>query len=335
MRAALLLVLAATALRAQSAPQPLQTTRLPPIVLPDSMPAPPASPIDPFRFLLGTWTATTTAGSSRAIANGEYTFHTDLNATIVTRSTSADTCVAPQAFNCQHHDLLTLYREPGDPTWRALSLDNEGHTIHYRVTFPEADAVTFVSIGPGLQYRLAYHLVNGIMTGKFQWAPAGTGAYRSYLEWAGGHPASHTAASNGPFTSSIEALRDTNRILLVFAPSSSDPQFVQQLAQFKAHEQEVMNRALIVVPVLGRWAPRDAPLYEANLPFSVEREQDYLRTRFKVSPTTFTVILIGKDGGEKSRAHTLVEAKSLFETVDSMPMRRLEMQGRGKEPRSR
>lgn len=312
MRAALIVLLAATALSAQS---------------------PPSTPLDPLRFLLGTWTAKTT-GAAKPEAAGEYTFHTDLNGTVIVRTTSADTCVAPQAFDCQHHDALTLYREPEDPTWRAIFFDSEGHTIHYKISFPEADSAVFLSTGPGLQFRLVYHLAQGIMTGKFQFAPSGGRAFKSYLEWSGGPPAQRDAA-NAPFTSSLESLRDNTRILLVFAANSADPQFTQQLAAFKGQEGAFMERGLILVPVLGHWSPQDSALYEANLPFSVEREQQYARTRFKIPASSFTVVLLGRDGGEKFRAHVPVAAKALFETVDSMPMRRLEMQGRAKEPRSR
>lgn len=39
----------------------------------------------------------------------------------------------------------------------------------------------------------------------------------------------------------------------------------------------------------------------------------------------FTVVLIGKDGGEKLRSHQPVTTKKLFDVVDAMPMRKEEM----------
>ena len=40
---------------------------------------------------------------------------------------------------------------------------------------------------------------------------------------------------------------------------------------------------------------------------------------------SFTVILIGKDGGEKYRSASLLTASRLFAMVDAMPMRQAEM----------
>ena len=333
MRLATLLLLAAAA-----APIPTQTSaQTPPQPVAQApSPSPVPSPFDPLTFLLGTWTAHTNAsGASHADSSGEYTFHTDLNGTAIVRTTTADTCVAPQAFDCQHHDLLTIYREADSATLRALYLDNEGHTIHYTLSFPAPNTAIFLSSGPRLQFRLLYHLEDNVMTGKFQFAPPGSKAFKSYLEWSGGHPAPRDQASRSSFHSSIEALRGSTRILLVFAPSSRDPQFQQQLADFKAHQHGTTDRLLLLVPVLGTWSPVDSQLYDQNLPFSADQEQQYARTRFKVAPTAFTVVLVGTDGGEKLRSRTPVPAQRLFDTIDAMPNRQQEMHNRGKEQQTR
>ena len=39
----------------------------------------------------------------------------------------------------------------------------------------------------------------------------------------------------------------------------------------------------------------------------------------------YQFILVGKDGGEKLRADTIIDTKQLFATIDAMPMRREEM----------
>ena len=39
----------------------------------------------------------------------------------------------------------------------------------------------------------------------------------------------------------------------------------------------------------------------------------------------FTVILVGKDGGEKLRADTVITTTTFFNTIDAMPMRKSEM----------
>ncbi len=45
-----------------------------------------------------------------------------------------------------------------------------------------------------------------------------------------------------------------------------------------------------------------------------------------VSEEHFTVILIGKDGGEKYRSDNILTVETLFAMIDAMPMRRAEMQ---------
>ncbi len=51
-----------------------------------------------------------------------------------------------------------------------------------------------------------------------------------------------------------------------------------------------------------------------------------MRHRFKVEPAEFLVILIGKDGGEKLSSKTPVPVDQLERLIDSMPMRKSEMQ---------
>ncbi len=57
-------------------------------------------------------------------------------------------------------------------------------------------------------------------------------------------------------------------------------------------------------------------------------EQAAARRRFHVRPNDFTVILIGKDGGEKLRSHQPVSLDILRSTIDAMPMRQEEMRSK-------
>lgn len=49
------------------------------------------------------------------------------------------------------------------------------------------------------------------------------------------------------------------------------------------------------------------------------------------SGTPFTIILIGKDGGEKYRSNQLMTSTHLFALIDAMPMRQAEMQKKQKD----
>ena len=102
--------------------------------------------------------------------------------------------------------------------------------------------------------------------------------------------------------SSLDALKDRNRVLLVFTPSAEDSRFRQQRQWFEEHAAAMKERDLVLV--VG---------------------QEAERKRFKVAATEFTVVLVGKDGGEKMRSHQPVTAGELERTIDAMPMRRDEM----------
>ena len=108
-------------------------------------------------------------------------------------------------------------------------------------------------------------------------------------------------------------LSSKGRPLLIFYPSASDPQYLAQ--------QKILNavgaRALLVdyqVPTLL------LPLAHPDCP----DEAATLRHRFHIASADFTVILLGKDGGEKLRCHTPVKIEVLTGLIDTMPMRQQE-----------
>ena len=110
----------------------------------------------------------------------------------------------------------------------------------------------------------------------------------------------------GPF-------RSHSRVLLVFAPSETDRDLAAQRAALRPGSAENMERDLVLIEVVGDHAA-DARV-----------DGRTLRGAYGVPADGFTVILIGKDGGEKlRRRHPITEA-ALFATIDAMPMRRDEM----------
>jgi hypothetical protein len=54
-------------------------------------------------------------------------------------------------------------------------------------------------------------------------------------------------------------------------------------------------------------------------------EDEALKKNYQVQANQFTVILIGKDGGEKFRSTKPLQLKDIFKIIDSMPMRQAEM----------
>lgn len=100
----------------------------------------------------------------------------------------------------------------------------------------------------------------------------------------------------------LDRLSWAYRPILVFA-APGDPRLTEQLARFEAARVELDERDnLVIVDTLAASA---------------------LRRRFR--PDGFTVVLVGRDGGEKFRNGGLVRPEELEELIDTMPMRLREM----------
>jgi len=56
-----------------------------------------------------------------------------------------------------------------------------------------------------------------------------------------------------------------------------------------------------------------------------------LQKRFSITSGQFTVVLVGKDGGEKFRRESAVDPDDVLSLIDSMPMRQREIRERGRE----
>ena len=128
----------------------------------------------------------------------------------------------------------------------------------------------------------------------------------------------------------IDSYRHTNRLLLLFAPDRNDPRFRQQLANLDPHAADLTDRDLIVVSLTKNQVPPLTPdaLRRPATVSARRSEQILARRRFKVSENTFTVLLIGKDGGEKFRSNLPITNDQLIQLIDAMPMRQQEIRER-------
>ncbi len=149
---------------------------------------PPADPWQPLRFLIGTWHARTHGGAAQAAASGVYTFQLELREHVLARHSSSSGCSAPADFNCEHSDLLYLYRDAPAQPLKAIYFDNEGHVIRYDVATPAANQMVLTSAPAqsAPQFRLSYELRGSVMYGTFQLRMPGQSDFQSYLEWDGG-----------------------------------------------------------------------------------------------------------------------------------------------------
>jgi hypothetical protein len=108
---------------------------------------------------------------------------------------------------------------------------------------------------------------------------------------------------------SLASLKWERRALLVSAPASDDAELAVQRGILARWKPGGDARDLTVVEVVG-----DRVSGASNSAVA-------LRRTYRLSPTRFTAILIGKDGGEKLRSGDPIPAAVLEGTIDAMPMR--------------
>jgi hypothetical protein len=125
-------------------------------------------------FLLGEWTAAESSGVPGEASKGSFSLAFDLGGTVLLRKNHAEYPSAGGRPAIVHDDLMIIYHEAG--LTKAFYDDNEGHAIHYGVTFsPDKKRIVFLSENSGgPQYRLTYEdLQPGTAKVLFEIAPAG------------------------------------------------------------------------------------------------------------------------------------------------------------------
>lgn len=123
----------------------------------------------------------------------------------------------------------------------------------------------------------------------------------------------------------LDAHRWEHRLLFVFGPPEATEALEAQEERFAGCDPGFRDRDLLLVTVEdpAEGTLRDAPGSEARA--LTETATQRLYDRFGVPADTFRVILVGKDGTEKRRNAQPVTARSVFDTIDAMPMRQGEL----------
>lgn len=107
----------------------------------------------------------------------------------------------------------------------------------------------------------------------------------------------------------LSQYRNKNRLLLVFAPSKTDPRWLAQNTLLAGSAADFQKRDLLRFDYLEHGGDKGAAL----------------RSRYGVKPGQFRVLLIGKDGYVASGGPTPIRLQELTAQIDRMPMRREEM----------
>ena len=122
-------------------------------------------------------------------------------------------------------------------------------------------------------------------------------------------------------------MRSCYRPLLVFSPAAGDRRFKEQETTLDQAADDMMDRNMLLVPVLGNAKGYQAPL-DAPSAVLTAAERGRLRSRFHVAPDAFEVVLIDEDGDDTLTSRAPVAMSRLNGLIDAMPRRKQEMQRR-------
>ena len=120
----------------------------------------------------------------------------------------------------------------------------------------------------------------------------------------------------------LDMLREflwNNRVLLVFAPHSSDTNFLQQSKMVKSNEAGFVDRDMVVIEIIAN------RVFAQKHPLKFRYLASSYRAKFGVSEREFRTFLLGKDGHIKYKSSLASDPCHLFRLIDSMPMRRKEI----------
>ncbi|WP_166435190.1 DUF4174 domain-containing protein [Christiangramia sabulilitoris] len=109
-----------------------------------------------------------------------------------------------------------------------------------------------------------------------------------------------------------------NRLLIIFSETENTREFVGQLREFEATGKELQERKLVIIHALPN-------KFRSLIPNETGWQDFGLYYEMKKSKEDFEIILIGLDGGVKLRQSEILGTDKLFGLIDSMPMRRAEM----------
>ena len=115
--------------------------------------------------------------------------------------------------------------------------------------------------------------------------------------------------------------------LLVVAAASPDTTFDRQWSAVAELKAEWLDRELLLVMLASSegWIVEDPAAARSSSRHLTAGQAMVFRNRFDLSREKFEAVLVGKDGGVKSRYFEVVDPTAIFPFIDSMPMRMDEM----------
>ncbi len=115
------------------------------------------------------------------------------------------------------------------------------------------------------------------------------------------------------------------RVLIVAASSPTNVGYKRQDQLLMKGKKGMKERNLVIYRLYSdHWLNSD------NHKISEDQAKEIYRA-YNIDAQTFSVTLIGKDGGVKMRRDDIVSTREIFQLIDSMPMRQQEMR-KNKKP---
>jgi hypothetical protein len=115
----------------------------------------------------------------------------------------------------------------------------------------------------------------------------------------------------------FENWQGKRRVLVLYAPAASHPEYVKQLRMLDSRKDGLAERDLVQVALTDGETDAEA--------------RNYLEKELGVRRGEFNLVLVGKDGGVKYRSQQATETAEIFSTIDAMPMRQNEIRQQGKQ----
>lgn len=120
----------------------------------------------------------------------------------------------------------------------------------------------------------------------------------------------------------IEDYRWENRLLLIFSPTITNARFDDIYKAVQQNQPEVHDRDLKVFYLIKNGQSS----VDGN---NINKETaSAIREKYVITDDEVTLILIGKDGGEKLRQRNDISLNEIFNRIDQIPMRKAEMEER-------
>jgi hypothetical protein len=117
----------------------------------------------------------------------------------------------------------------------------------------------------------------------------------------------------------LQPYRWNNRLILIFAPAEKDSTYLAVRERIRELRDELDDRDIVLFHLFedGESHVQDSPIRSGGA--------DSLRRKYQIQPGALTLVLIGKDGGEKMRQRDRADFNAIFSRIDAMPMRQREM----------